>query len=177
MTMGPGLRKLALLVHVVSSVGWLGAVASSLALAIAGLVSDDLPTVRGAYLNLELLGWYVLVPLSFASLLTGLASSLGTSWGLFRHYWVAAKLVINGFATTVLLMYMQSLDHLADLAAQASVTAELRTLRDPSPLIHAGAALALLLVASVLAVYKPRGLTPYGWRKQQERRGALAPQA
>ena len=174
MTMQSGLRKLGLMVHVVSSVGWLGAVAASLALAIAGLISDDPQTVRGAYLNLELVGWYVLVPLSFASLLTGLVSSLGTSWGLFRHYWVAAKLVINGFATTVLLMYMESLEYLADLAAQVPVSAELRILRDPSPLFHAGAALALLLVATVLGVYKPRGLTPYGWRKQQEGRGALA---
>lgn len=177
MTMRPGLRQLALTAHVSTSVGWLGAVAASLALAVAGLVGDDLETVRGAYLNLELVGWYVLVPLSFASLLTGLVSSLGTSWGLFRHYWVVAKLVINGFATTILLMYMESLEHLADLAAQLPVSAELRTLRDPSPLLHAGAAMALLLVATVLGVYKPRGLTPYGWRKQQARRDALAPQA
>lgn len=36
--------------------------------------------------------------------------------------------------------------------------------------------MALLLVATVLGVYKRRGLTPYGWRKQQEGRGAPAPQ-
>jgi hypothetical protein len=38
-----------------------------------------------------------------------------------------------------------------------------------SPLIHTGAALALLLVAMILAVYKPRGMTAYGQRKQRER--------
>ena len=104
MTLGPRRRKLALTAHVSSSVGWLGAVATSLALAVAGLVSENAETVRGAYLNLELVGWYVLVPLSLASLVTGLVSSLGTSWGLFRHYWVIAKLLINVFATVVLLM-------------------------------------------------------------------------
>ena len=174
MTFGPRPRKLALTAHVTSSVGWVGAVASSLALAIAGLVSEDPQTVRGAYLNLELLGWYVLVPLSFASLLTGLVSSLGTSWGLFRHYWVVAKLVINVFATVVLLMYMRSLDHLADLAASSG---DLGAVRSSSPVLHAGAALLLLLVATVLGLYKPRGVTRHGWRKQQERPAVLVPQS
>jgi hypothetical protein len=40
--MSPGLRKLALLAHVTCSVGWLGAVAGFLALAIAGLASREL---------------------------------------------------------------------------------------------------------------------------------------
>jgi len=32
-----------------------------------------------------------------------------------------------------------------------------------------------LLVATVLAVYKPKGMTPYGWRKQQQRRTKSQP--
>ncbi len=174
MALDRGLRKLALTGHVVSSVGWLGAVASSLGLAVVGLVDRDPQTVRGAYLSLELVGWYVLVPFSLASLLTGLVSSLGTTWGLFRHYWVLAKLVINIFATIVLLMYMQSLAYLADVAAETLPGGDLSALRSSSPLLHAGAALALLVVATVLGVYTPRGLTPYGWRKQE--RGALVVQ-
>lgn len=176
MTMSPGLRKLALTVHVVSSVGWLGAVAAFLTLSIAGLVSEDGQTVRGAYLVMKLTGWYLLVPLSIASLLTGLLCSLGTRWGLFRHYWVLAKLVINVFATVVLVMYMQTLDTFATAAADPSLTSsELLMLRNPSPVLHAGAALPLLIVASVLGVYKPRGVTRYGWRKQQEARTAAQP--
>jgi len=176
MTMAPGLRKLALTAHVTSSVGWLGAVGSSLALAIAGLTSEDPQTVRGSYVTLELVGRYVLVPLSLASLLTGLISSLGTTWGLFRHHWVVAKLVINVFATIVLLMYLQSLGYLARLAAQTSPSGDLAGLRRSSPVLHAGGALVLLLVATVLGLYKPRGITRYGWRKQQERRRVLVPQ-
>ncbi|MCI0645282.1 MAG: hypothetical protein L0346_10410 [Chloroflexi bacterium] len=37
-------------------------------------------------------------------------------------------------------------------------------------LFHAGVGLLVLLVIQVLNVYKPPGLTPYGWRKQQEER-------
>jgi hypothetical protein len=36
--------------------------------------------------------------------------------------------------------------------------------------LHAASALFLLLVATTLAVYKPRGLTPYGQRKQRDQR-------
>jgi hypothetical protein len=39
--------------------------------------------------------------------------------------------------------------------------------RNASPLLHAVAALLLLLVATTLAVYKPRGMTPYGRRRQR----------
>ncbi len=176
MTLTPRLRKLALTAHVASSVGWLGAVASSLALAVAGLTSQDAQLVRGAYLAMELTGRFVLVPLSLASLLTGLVSSLGTPWGLFRHYWVLVKFLINVFATIVLLMYMPTLGTLRDVAAETTLAGrDLGGLRSPSPVIHAGAALLLLLVATTLAVYKPRGITPYGRRKQRERRTVLVP--
>ena len=165
--MTPGLRKLALTAHVTASVGWLGAVAGSLALAIAGLASQDPETVRAVYVALELTGWFVLVPLSLASLLTGIVESLGTKWGLFRHYWVLAKLVVNLLATIILLLYTQTLSTLADVARNTPGASG-----DPSPVLHAGAGLLLLLGATVLAVYKPRGLTRYGRRKQRERRAS-----
>jgi uncharacterized membrane protein len=165
MTMTPRLRKLALTAHVTSSVGWLGAVAAFLALAVVGLTSQDAQTVRAAYLVMEPAAWFVLVPLAFASLLTGLVQSLGTTWGLFRHYWVLFKLLINVVATTVLLIYMETLSVMAGVAADQS--ADLGVVRNTSPLLHAVAALLLLLVATTLAVYKPRGMTPYGQRKQR----------
>jgi hypothetical protein len=166
--MTPRVRKFALTAHVTSSVGWLGAVAGFLALAVVGLASQDAQTVRGAYLVMEPIGWFLLVPLALASLLTGLVQSLGTTWGLFRHYWVLFKLLINLFATIVLLMYMQTLDSFADVAADPTLTADdLGLLRSPSPVLHAGAALLLLLVATTLAVYKPRGMTSYGQREQR----------
>jgi len=161
---------LALTAHVTCSVGWLGAVAVFLALGVAGLTSQDVQVVRAAYLTMDWAGWFVLVPLAVASLLTGLIQSLGTHWGLFRHYWVLAKLLINLFATIVLLLYMQTLGSLGRLAADTTLsTDDLGVLRSPSPVLHAGAALLLLLVAAGLAVYKPRGMTRFG-RKHHERR-------
>ena len=119
---------------------------------------------------MELTGWFVLVPLALASLVSGLVQSLGTTWGLFRHYWVLFKLLINVFATVVLLLYMQTLRFLADVAAQTTLSSnDLDVLQSPSPVLHAAAALLLLLVATVLAVFKPRGMTRYGRRNQRQK--------
>src|SRR4029453_7093461 len=149
MALTPRLRRLALTAHVTASVGWLGAVMAFFALTLASLTSQDPETVRGAYLVMELTGWVVLVPLSLASLATGLVCSPGSAWGLFRHYWVLFKLVINVVATIVLLLYMQTLEHLGDVAAATTLSSSgLRGLSDPSPVLHAAAALLLLLAAT-----------------------------
>jgi hypothetical protein len=173
MTMSPPLRNFALTVHVTTTVGWLGAVVVFLALSIVGLTSQDAQTVRGVYLVMEPAAWFVLVPLAFASLLTGLVQSLGTTWGLFRHYWVLFKLLITVFATILLLIYMETFSLMAGVAADPN--ADLGAVRNPSPLLHAALALLVLLIATVLAVYKPRGMTSYGWRKQNERRSESRP--
>ncbi len=174
MIMAPGVRKAALAAHVGCSVGWLGAVVTSLVLALAGLAARDGEVARAVYPALEMIGWYGLVPFSLASLLTGLIQSLGTNWGLLRHYWVLVKLLMNLFATGVLLLYMQTLTYLAATARAAGTATDLDRLRDPSPVAHAGAAVVLLLVALVLSIYKPRGLTSYGQRTQHRQRTTAA---
>lgn len=170
--MPPRLRKFALTAHVVSSVGWLGAVVVFFALAVVGLTSQDAQTVRGAYLAMGSTAWLVLVPLAFASLLTGVVQSLGTQWGLFRHYWVLIKFGITVFATYVLWGYTSTLTSLGDAAAaQATMSGnELAMLRSPSVVVHSGVALLLLLVTTALSVYKPRGMTSYGQRQQRRQR-------
>jgi hypothetical protein len=164
MIMPPQLRKFALTVHVTTTVGWLGAVLVFLALAVVGLTSRDAQTVRGVYLVMEPTAWLVLVPLAFASLVTGIVQALGTTWGLFRHYWVLFKLLMAVFITIVLLIYMGTFRVMAGVAADPG--ADLALVRNASPLIHAALALLVLLVAVVLAVYKPQGMTRYGWRKE-----------
>lgn len=166
--MNPRLRKVALTVHITSTVGWLGAIVVFLVLAIIGSASQDAQVVRGVYLVMEPAAWFTLVPLAFASLLTGVVQSLGTTWGLFRNYWVLFKLLITVVSTIVLLTYMKTFPYMASVAADPS--ADLAMVRNPSPVLHAAAALFGLLVAVTLSVVKPRGLTRYGQRKQQEQR-------
>jgi hypothetical protein len=171
MTLSPLLRKFVLTAHITFAVGWLGAVAVFLALAIAGLNSKDAQIMKAAYLGMDLTARFVILPLSFAPLLTGPILSLGTPWGLFRHYWILAKLVITILSTIILLIHMQPISHLSVMAADGTLSGT-----DPlriQMVAASGAAVVALLVTTALAVYKPRGMTPYGWRKQHEGRKVL----
>jgi hypothetical protein len=169
MTMTPHVRKFALTVHVTSSVGWLGAVAVFLVLAIAGLTGKDAQMVRAVYLAMELTTRFVIVPLCLASLLTGLISSLGTEWGLFRHYWILIKLLITILSTIGLLVHLQPISYLAGVATATTLSSSDHQVQIQLVVI-AGAAILALLVATTLSMYKPRGMTSYGWRKQYEKR-------
>jgi hypothetical protein len=164
MTMPPGVRKLALTAHVTTSVAWLGAVAAFLALAVTGLAGDDDPTVRSAYVAAEVVTWAVIVPLCLASLVTGVMQSLGTPWGLVRQWWVLIKLALTVVATGLLLLHTQPIGHLSGIAASGGpLGADLDGMR-VQLLVDAAAALVVLMGATVLAVVKPRGLTPFARR-------------
>lgn len=152
------LQKVALLAHVTTSVGWIGAVASFLALAFAGLTSLDPQTARAAYLGMDLTTRLVIVPLGLASPLTGLVSSLGTTWGLFRYYWVVVKVVMTIPATLILLLHTQPIGALARDFGAASLSPDLERLR-VQLLAAAAAAIVVLLVITALSIYKPRGRT------------------
>jgi hypothetical protein len=175
MTMASPLRKFALTLHITSSVGLLGAVAGFLVLAIAGLTGQDARIVRAAYLAMELIARLVIVPLAVASLVTGVVQSLGTPWGLFRHYWVLVKLLLTTFATSVLLLKMELIGYVAGVAAETTLSsADLRAARTEL-VVHASGGLVVLLIPMALSVYKPRGMTRYGWRKQYEQEAPSQP--
>ena len=159
--MKPAARRALLVVHIGTTVGWLGAVAASLTLAVVALATTDTTVANAALLTLEPLGWAALVPMSLASLASGVIQSLASPWGLVRHYWVLIKLLMNLLAVGVLLLYMQTLAELAHLA-RASVATGDATTRSASPVVHGIAAVVLLLAALVLSVYKPRGRTGWG---------------
>ena len=167
MTLGPRLRKLVLTAHVVSSVGWIGAVVAYLALVVAAVTSDDSQTVRATFLAMDLI-YLALIPLAVVALVTGVVQSLGTKWGLLRYYWVVFKLALTVLATTVLLLHMPTVDSLADKAARTGNELP----EAGGELLHAGVGLVVLLATAILGLYKPPGLTRYGRRKQ---RAALVP--
>ena len=89
--------------------------------------------------------------------------------GLFRHYWVLVKFLITIISALILLGFTQTLSSLGALAADATLSIdELRNLRQ-SPALHSGAGMLALPVATILAVYKPWGMTRYGRRMRDPR--------
>jgi hypothetical protein len=159
----PGWRKVVLVAHITTSVGWLGAVVAYVALDVAALRSRYADTVRAAWVARELIVWYVIVPLALASVVIGVVNALGTPWGLLRHYWVVMKLLLTLVATSILLQEAQSV---RAMAAVSAASAEPRR----GSLLHSVGGLVVLLIVTTLSVVKPRGLTCYGWRKQQRQR-------
>lgn len=163
MMMRPTVRKFALTVHLTVAVGWVGAVVAYLALVVGAWTTPDAETVRAAWIGMEIIGWYVLVPLAVSTLGTGLVMSVGTQWGLFRHYWVVFSLLLTILATAVLIGHMPTVSSF-DVVATETASAGRAGLR--GELLHAGGGLVVLLVIVGLNVYKPRGLTPFGQRKR-----------
>lgn len=170
--MAPQLSKVTLVAHITVSVGWIGAVAAFVVLSIAGLTSQNVDIVRGAYVSMNLLGLYIIVPLSLASLLTGLIQSLGTSWGLFRQYWTVVKFGLTLGSTALLLMHQYMA---VSRAAQRVLTSTVGTMPDLGQtgrelLVKATLAIVVLQITTVLSIYKPWGFTEYGRRIMQSRR-------
>lgn len=168
MTMTTSTRKLLLIVHIVLSIGWVGALSGFVVLSIAGLISDDLVVARSAYVSMDLVNRFAIVPFAILAVLTGIIQSLGTPWGLARHYWVLFKLLIIATATFMLLMKTGQISTMATVAGETSFSVDnLRELR-VSITIHAIGGVAVLLWATTLAVYKPRAETRFarkapGW--------------
>lgn len=149
------MRRVNLAAHVAVSVGWMGAVAAFAV--IAGYGASLMPTaqaVPGVYGALFAVMWALVVPLALLSLLTGVLQAIGTSWGLFRHYWVAMKLVLTVGATGLLLLHTRA----AGTAMALSVTgdAHLAPLQQQL-LVDSVAGLIVLVLIAVLAWTKPKG--------------------
>ena len=163
--MPPGLRKVVLTAHITTSVGWMGAVVAYIGLDVTASTTEDAERARAAYLAMEVTAGSVIVPLALASVIIGVINAVGTPWGLFRHYWVLVKLLLTLVATAVLLVESRTISSLA-VAAQAGEDPRML----PGTLVHSIGGLLALVVIMILSVYKPKGMTRYGWRRQREQR-------
>lgn len=163
----PNLRRGLLLIHVTSSMGWVGALAAFLVLALVGMTSGETEVVRAAYVANSLITTYLIVPTAGASLVSGVVQALVTPWGLIKHFWVIFKLIITALATFVLLMKWPQISDLGQLAKGPAFEVQAFAGLQVSLVVHAAAGLAVLLWAAVLGVYKPAGLTSQGWRSMR----------
>lgn len=160
--LGPRSRKVWLVAHVAGSVGWLGTAYAMVVLGVVAGAAD--PADRHASFEMvHACDRYVMIPLSLVSLVTGLVVSLGTQWGVLRHYWVTVKLVV-----TVVAMLFATFFQSQWVKEAIAVTAE-RPNADfgslaPAMLSGSVSMVLALLFATVLSVLKPWGRTPRGHR-------------
>ena len=92
--MSPSVRRAVLMLHIIASVGLLGDSAGFLAVAVRAAATDDPALAASSYELLQMFSVVFGIPLSMLSLATGLALGFGTKWGVLRHRWVTAKLLV-----------------------------------------------------------------------------------
>lgn len=163
----PAVYRLTLMVHVLSSVAWIGAEAVLLTLAVIGINTGNPQTVRAVYVAMGLFGPWFYIPLAFIALASGLVLSLGTKWGPLTYSWVTVKLVFNialAVGGTLFVMAMvRDAASTASMAPGGAATAEMIGGRRFSLVGAFSVGMGLLLAATVLSYYKPWGRIPWPW--------------
>lgn len=167
MLASPPWRRLILLLHVLTSVGFVGAVAGFLSLALTGAATGNPDLMRAVFLSCNVMTWDVIVPLAWLSLLVGIVQSRVTPWGLVRYYWLIIKLVLTILAVVVLMLQTANIG----MVAQMALAGQMEGLAGPRAgmILHASLGLLVLVVITILSIYKPRGMTRYGIRALETR--------
>ena len=167
--LSPLARRSVLVAHVACAVGWLGAAAAFLSLSIAGLRTHDEQTVQAAYMAMDVIIRFVLVPAALSGLVAGLVLATGTPWGLFRHWWVLLKFLVTVPAAVILIGTLGTVSDLAHAHAAHTAGPVPAALHDEGMhlLTHAAGGLLVLLVPVALSVFKPFGRTPLAKHSRQ----------
>ncbi|TDC45796.1 hypothetical protein E1281_29435 [Actinomadura sp. KC345] len=145
-------RKLLTVVHVASSVALLGEVWVLVVLNLTATLTSDGALAHAAYRLMGVLVFGGGIPLSMISLASGIALGLGSRWGIARHYWVFAKLLLLiGVILAGMLLFTP--EAMADATAGGASPSGGRQWTQVAVV---SAQAAMLLTATALSVYKPR---------------------
>jgi len=162
--LSPRLRKALVAAHVLVAVGWFGVVLAKLVLEVVALTTQNQETARAGYVFVAALDRAAFPPAAIATIITGVVLSVGTAWGLFKHWWIVVKLlltvavIITGAAFVG--AWTQQALTLADPATLAVADAtSVATLRTASLWLIGAAVIHLLMLgaATVISVFKPWG--------------------
>ncbi|MEW2610544.1 DUF2269 domain-containing protein [Streptomyces sp. NPDC047880] len=161
--LGRSARRAALVVHVTASACWLGLSLGLLALGTTAASTGSAATVEASVRAMKLFADWLLLPVAFLTLLSGLLLSLGTKWGLARYRWVYTKFWLTLATTTATV-----------LALRPGVNSAVTAVAAGGPLPDAGdvlfgpvVSLSAYVFMTVISVLKPWGKTRRGHRRTQ----------
>jgi len=168
--LSPRQRKVTLLVHILSGIGWMGADIVLFLLLYTGLTTDDGEIAASCYIAVSVFVPVAVPVLSLGMLGTGLLLGWGTKWGLLRYWWVFVKLAMALVLT--LLVFTALVPGINDMASpDATTTADAvrASLGDaPTQLMYPPIVSFLMLgIAAVLSVFKPWSRTPWSSTTQR----------
>lgn len=153
-------RKIVLILHIISGVGWIGVDLALLPLVITGLTTADGETAATSYRAIAILVPWTVPALSLLIVATGVVLGLGTKWGLLRFWWVTTKLAIS--LLLVALVFVALLPGVNALEVTSATTGEevRAQLEDPMMFLYPPVVSGMLLTFSaILSVTKPWGRT------------------
>jgi hypothetical protein len=152
-------RQWLVFLHVVVSLGWMGAGAANVVLAVTAATTASAEVRRVCYHMIDRIDAVLVIPGAFAALVSGIVLSLVTPWGLARYWWVLLKLVLTVavIVWSTLAVGVWVLESIDATAASPS----------PSPVARAlswgaGANILAFLLMTWASVAKPWGRTPWG---------------
>ncbi|MFF0221542.1 DUF2269 domain-containing protein [Streptomyces sp. NPDC004629] len=159
-------RRALLVVHVTASASWLGLTLGLLALGITAVTAGQAGTVTASVRAMRLFADRLLLPVALATLISGVALSLGTPWGLARHRWVWTKFWLTLATTVATVFALRPGVHSAGAAVAAG---------EPLPgagavLIGPAVSLAAYVFMTAISVLKPWGPTRRGRRLREAAR-------
>lgn len=162
--LSPRLRKVALLAHILSGIGWMGADIALFLLLFTGLTTDDGQVAASCYIAVTVFVPVAIPVLSLGMLGTGLLLSWGTKWGLLRYWWVVVKLATALILTVlVFIALVPGINDMPRPDATTSADAVRESLGSaPTDLMFPPiVSFAMLGIASVLSIFKPGSRTPW----------------
>ncbi|WP_409470827.1 DUF2269 domain-containing protein [Streptomyces sp. HC307] len=164
-------RRASLVVHVAASASWLGLTLGLLALGVTATTTGSAVTVETSVRAMKLFADWLLLPVAFLTLLSGLLLSLGTAWGLARHRWVYTKFWLT-LATTTATVF----------ALRPGVNSAVTAVATGGPLPDAGdvlfgpvVSLSAYVFMTVISILKPWGPTRRGRRLRAVARTPAVP--
>jgi hypothetical protein len=169
---GKRTRQLLVFAHVALSLGWMGAGAANVVLAMTAGYTATPEVRRVCYHMIERIDAYLVIPGAFGALVSGLVLSAVTPWGLTRYWWVLVKLVL----TVAVIVY--STFGVGAWVEQSILATTAADVESPvaGPLAY-GALLNIVafLLMTWVSVAKPWGTTP--WAADRKRAGRRAARA
>jgi hypothetical protein len=155
--LGARTRKGVLVVHVASAGSWIGIDFVMGVLVFTALLAENGDTRALCYRALELFAVWPLITTGLLCLASGIVLGLGTKWGFVRYWWVATKLALN--VLLVALVPVALRPEVIEKAEQGRrfMAGEAASLAMGDLVFPPIVSPTLLLVAFVLAVFKPWG--------------------
>jgi len=155
-------RQWLLLLHVVLSVGWLGARAGNLVIAVDAARTASPDVRRVCYELVDRLDFALVIPLAFRSLASGVLISVATKWGLVRLAKLALTLAVIAFSTFGLGVWVET-------SVAATARSDAASPAAVALVVGAAGNIVVFLFMTWASITKPWPRTPWFIRRGSDR--------